>query len=460
MVLVQELHERYLWVDRLCLIQDNLSKHDGIRNMGSIYSHALLTIIALSGEDANHGLPGVFPGSRPPQMIQRVKGVHLMPALPDLQYALEASLHTTRGWTFPEVLLSSRRLFVSDRQVYFNCQKGIVRGEDSCQEHDPSFEAVYGLASQSGLYGGLVKSYTRRSLTYDTDIVDAFSGISSLLSREDQMNRRGELAAGLPLLNFLPHLLWVPENSLVRRPPRTSDQLEDHFPSWSWIGWRGPVSYELLRLTSTIPRRPLKSFLAPCPMKYIQPNGTQAIVYQPDQGAERNRCSCTTWKRINHDPHAGMPTSLDELADPIVTHLRGRHILRFRTLTLPAASFSCMEEEDDGDGEDASDCPRLLYHGQVCGSIIGQPSADVASNLPRYKWILLCYVQGLVFIIFDLMRMRGIDHDSENPESCRCVLFFLLVEPREGLWERVALAIMNPGVFEGTNFQWEDIQLA
>ena len=63
--LTKDMGFRYLWVDALCLLQDNeLDMLQGIHHMDIIYRGAVLTIIAATGSDANTGLPGVRDGSR------------------------------------------------------------------------------------------------------------------------------------------------------------------------------------------------------------------------------------------------------------------------------------------------------------------------------------------------------------------------------------------------------------
>ncbi|GLA07642.1 hypothetical protein AnigIFM60653_008880 [Aspergillus niger] len=262
MMLVRELRERYLWVDRLCILQDSEEKHATIRDMGKIYSHALLTIFALSGADANHGLPGVRPNSRPPQIIENVRTARLFSSLPSLGDSLRLSLHTTRGWTFQEVLLSPRRLFVSDRQVYFHCKKNRVQCEDTPSTEGIDFEETYGLKRKILLFGkgvdkdtydwrgsrsvyeGLVEKYTERKLSYPADILDAFTGISSILSDKYRMDGCEELIAGLPRREFLRYLLWSPKETPTRRLPRVTGRHEECFPSWSWIGWMCPIFYK------------------------------------------------------------------------------------------------------------------------------------------------------------------------------------------------------------------------
>ncbi len=52
--------ERYLWVDRLCIVQDDFeAKHAQIHNMGPIYANAYFTKVAALGTSADYGLRGI-----------------------------------------------------------------------------------------------------------------------------------------------------------------------------------------------------------------------------------------------------------------------------------------------------------------------------------------------------------------------------------------------------------------
>ncbi|KAF2136905.1 uncharacterized protein K452DRAFT_341906 [Aplosporella prunicola CBS 121167] len=114
----KELGQDYLWVDRLCIAQDDtdsLSNREQINAMGYIYNEASFTIIDVDGTCANHGLTGV---GRPRAFTQdrfTLLDVELVQALPHLNGILKQSAWMSRGWTYQEHLLSKRRLYFTER---------------------------------------------------------------------------------------------------------------------------------------------------------------------------------------------------------------------------------------------------------------------------------------------------------------------------------------------------------
>lgn len=62
MEFVKRVGLRFLWVDALCIIQDDESeKARLIHGMDRVYENSVLTIIAATGKDADAGLPGIWP---------------------------------------------------------------------------------------------------------------------------------------------------------------------------------------------------------------------------------------------------------------------------------------------------------------------------------------------------------------------------------------------------------------
>ena len=114
---VIELGERYLWVDALCIIQDDEQhKSSQIQQMDRVYESSLLTLIhAAPGKrpqvNAHNGFVGYRKGSRiKEQVTYNVQGMELLVPLPDVDSVICDSPWTTRAWTFQEERLSRRNL--------------------------------------------------------------------------------------------------------------------------------------------------------------------------------------------------------------------------------------------------------------------------------------------------------------------------------------------------------------
>ncbi|KAM0252880.1 hypothetical protein ACHAQJ_007510 [Trichoderma viride] len=120
----RKLGLRYLWVDRLCIIQsDPVEKDYLVSRMTTIYEHAELTIVSAAGSGASHGLPGVQSTPRKTQpKILLESGSLLTSALQDPRQEILASEYWTRGWTYQEGVLSNRRLVFTENQAYWECR--------------------------------------------------------------------------------------------------------------------------------------------------------------------------------------------------------------------------------------------------------------------------------------------------------------------------------------------------
>jgi hypothetical protein len=99
--LVRSLGGQFLWVDALCLIQnDPVDVQLGTAIMDLIYAESILTIVAASGKDANSGLAGVNDGSRfVVQFIETVKPSVRLAVYTHLSALLEPTVYNSRAWT-------------------------------------------------------------------------------------------------------------------------------------------------------------------------------------------------------------------------------------------------------------------------------------------------------------------------------------------------------------------------
>lgn len=234
----QEIGVKYLWVDALCIVQDDDKERDEqISLMDQIYGNALAVLAVAAGDDANHGIPGMGTSARDLAAYEEtVNGQKLMTSLSSTTQMARRSKWNTRAWTFQECMLAKRLLVFTNSYVFMRCSTALfredvptlpARGDDrwmwsGFNDLSPDLDASKVFEDQ---YRSKVASYLRRRMRYDSDAIVAFSGILKVLSQWI-----GPSHFGLPKAFFGKSLLW---NS----PTRATLKRRTGFPSWSWAGW-------------------------------------------------------------------------------------------------------------------------------------------------------------------------------------------------------------------------------
>ncbi|KAK2059682.1 HET-domain-containing protein [Colletotrichum caudatum] len=251
--LTRRLGFRYIWVDRLCIVQDSARSWKlNAYNMDLIYGNAALTVCAADG-DASRGLCAMRPATRNTRQARALVAprLELMATRPPEMY-IRASEWNERAWTFQERLLSRRCLIFANGRVYFQCRStgmsedifGDQRGAGwSLDLVDAPLQMFRQLDNRSvWVYMKCVGLYTERKLTQAKDVQAAFSGMANLM----EARMRAPFVHGLPSSHFDLALLWEPARSSRRRVAegtRENASIPD-FPSWSWTGWVGEVQYK------------------------------------------------------------------------------------------------------------------------------------------------------------------------------------------------------------------------
>ncbi|KAK1762163.1 heterokaryon incompatibility protein [Phialemonium atrogriseum] len=253
MSLVRSLGERYLWVDSLCIVQDDEESFRlHIRHMASIFEAAALTVVAADGTDANYGLHGLrntsVARSLPP-VLPLGEQIGITTRLCGL---VRRSAWATRGWTLQEHLFSRRMLVFIDGSVrWFCCENTYYEDVDSPLDIDPSTTGFDGgdhaegrsLQELSLNYPdlsrlvNLLADYGGRLLTYEQDVIPA------ILSTFQALNRafpRGFIH-GLPVSFLDATLIWRRRGSPLKLRRSPSDSQDGWPPSWTWAGWKGRI---------------------------------------------------------------------------------------------------------------------------------------------------------------------------------------------------------------------------
>ena len=282
--LVHAIGERYLWVDSLCIIQNDLMMQQAeIMRMGSIYSRALFTIIAAAGGHANNGLPGVARGSREQvQKILKIGDYELLTVIDirNTPSGINDTIWAERAWTFQERVLSNRILVFSESQAYWNCRVTSYSEEQALEQvrdivrrdlpfpqkpatESLSWEPLQPLEYRK-IYDDLLLGYRARHLSYETDMLNAFSGVSEILGalQDDTFHW------GLPESLFSYAMTWSftgpTSRNHVEVPvfDRNGRKEMVSIPSWSWAAWSGsdPIRPPVLHAGDSNDVRPVIHF--------------------------------------------------------------------------------------------------------------------------------------------------------------------------------------------------------
>lgn len=274
-IITRALGLEYLWIDALCIFQDSPEDwYYEAAKMFNTYKDATVTIIASASSSTSAGifskrelpLACALAWNRPeikcqltevqtgdevtrlvgPKVYLRAGG-YLWRFIVDTQFSPCAS----RGWTMQENLLSPRTLVYQREQLVWQCstivahEDGYVRSQadieqtnrgsgtswQECKrllrELSPGANRNSQPSSKAKLYGlwyDMVREYTHRCLTRETDVLPGIAAIARLIG--DSVGDK--YVAGLWEKDILYGLTWISSAYQQERPR--------HFiaPSWSW----------------------------------------------------------------------------------------------------------------------------------------------------------------------------------------------------------------------------------
>lgn len=231
---------RYLWIDSLCILQDD--EVDWAREsarMLDIFSNAYLVIAANHASDASEGCFH----DRPPRVITvanipsigkvNLQSVAISDEISWGGFSFDEEPLGKRAWALQERVLARRTIHYSCRQMYFECNHGIV-SEDGCRAANRYCDISAIRQKQESTKGiretwnSILWSYGERNLSKRTDRYPALSGIARLCGNALGEDYIGGLWSG----RLVQDLAW---QGLGDKKHELATEYVG--PSWSWSSY-------------------------------------------------------------------------------------------------------------------------------------------------------------------------------------------------------------------------------
>ncbi|KAM7195318.1 Heterokaryon incompatibility protein (HET) domain containing protein [Naviculisporaceae sp. PSN 640] len=285
-IVTKQLDLSYLWIDALCILQDDVSDWEAESSvMGKIYSNAWVTIVGLNSASCARGfLDGRWSD---PAQLSRITSESEEPdddkgnisdsneEQQDLNEVIDPSTAwkfasalskarwSSRGWTFQERALSTRLLYFDSLNVHLRCanftfregkhgpllgrqlaflepgdqaNKEILHGHSQPDKKDLHREEL--LEAWRNIF---VPSFGRREFSRPPDNLPAISGLARYIGEVSGYR----YAAGLWVEEFWREVVWYGRSTRRKGLPTTqggfadlivwlADKTEYIGPSWSW----------------------------------------------------------------------------------------------------------------------------------------------------------------------------------------------------------------------------------
>lgn len=281
--LCRSIGQIYLWVDSLCIVQDDLDeKRRLIHGMNSVYENADLTIVALSGVHADAGIAGISSRDAGIDNYGREYILHeghgicsIGVGRVSLVEHIRSSCWNTRGWTYQEQLLSPRKLYFTPGEVFYECDCQQLRegyafeslsdlevrcgapwlGSDRDwglmtyaepmntlgQMINADSQRSYDVQSLDAKFQRIVSLYTRRQLKDPGDVLHALNGVyNRFYARLDTHGVDIDVLQGIPMRCISRALLWFAPKSCHTKRSNVSGMKPS---TWSWTSWITPVDF-------------------------------------------------------------------------------------------------------------------------------------------------------------------------------------------------------------------------
>ncbi|KAK0726103.1 heterokaryon incompatibility protein-domain-containing protein [Lasiosphaeris hirsuta] len=186
---------RYLWIDSLCIIQDDGADWTAeAAKMAGVYQGSYFTIAATSSPNGDGGL--YLDAVNPEALVhvrfdgraqEGVEACSIRYPVASPQVIWDAPL-SGRAWVLQEQVLSARLIHFTEHQMYYQCHAGVESEDGTVKYPDTSSLRAHPFrgsgtrdmstpARAVGTWWSWVTEYSSRLLTFDSDRMAAIAGL-------------------------------------------------------------------------------------------------------------------------------------------------------------------------------------------------------------------------------------------------------------------------------------------
>jgi hypothetical protein len=224
----------YLWIDALCILQDD--EEDWLREsprMNEIFTNSQLTIAATASVNPLGGLfrkiqPTLLHHLRIPFSCDCTTAIITGEEVVELWPHQREVLHN-RAWVIQEMALSRRIAYFTDTSIQWICMTTVSTdtGDYPYPGLNPPRRTKPLVPLDIWTWNRLVETYTQCSLTKPADRLIAIAGLASRCSQETD-GQLGRYVAGMWENRLVEQLGWI-ATGIKPRPVGLSTM-----PTWSW----------------------------------------------------------------------------------------------------------------------------------------------------------------------------------------------------------------------------------
>ncbi|KAE8364764.1 heterokaryon incompatibility protein-domain-containing protein [Aspergillus caelatus] len=238
----RKLGVKYLWIDSLCIVQDDSNDwSEQCPLMAEIYHNAYITLAASGASNPRAGLYFTSDDEWDRgREILSTNGRHSFrafarTAVADMNSTWDREPLFKRAWAYQERMLSRRILYFTRREILWECNE-----QAACQclhlQEKMSLKVTFANSTDvrdfTFRWTEIVAEYSRRELSHTTDKLPALAGIAKTMH---SLRANDAYIAGLWRNTLCLDLLW--------HGIQKSKQATWQAPSWSWASTNCEVTF-------------------------------------------------------------------------------------------------------------------------------------------------------------------------------------------------------------------------